>query len=80
VTESNIQSKFIEQERAALVDHLKAWFNNPMFVYQVVVEEKPHDGAPVERPLTMKEQYIRLIDEYPIVKELRDRLNLSLDY
>jgi DNA polymerase-3 subunit gamma/tau len=80
VTESNIQSKFIEQERAALVDHLKAWFNNPMFVYQVTVEEKPDDGTPRERPLTMKEQYVRLIEEYPVVKDLRDRLNLSLDY
>ena len=80
ITESNIQAKFIEQERAALVDHLKAWFNNPMFEYQVTVEEKPHDGPPPERPLSSKEQYIKLIEEYPVVKDLRDRLNLSLDY
>jgi DNA polymerase III subunit gamma/tau len=80
VTESVIQSKFIEQERAALVDHMKSWFNNPLIVYQVMVEAKPDDGSPVERPLTMKEQYVRLIEEYPLVKDLRDRLNLSLDY
>jgi DNA polymerase-3 subunit gamma/tau len=80
VTESNIQQKFIDQERAALVDHLKSWFNNMLISYQVVVEEQPGDGTPVERPLTMKEQYIRLIEEYPVVKELRDRLNLGLDY
>jgi len=80
VTESNIQQKFIDQERAALVDHLKSWFNNMLISYQVVVEEQPGDGTPVERPLTMKEQYIKLIEQYPVVKELRDRLNLGLDY
>jgi DNA polymerase III subunit gamma/tau len=80
ITESNIQQKFIDQERAALVDHLKAWFNNMLISYQVVVEEQPGDGRPAERPLTMKEQYIKLIEQYPMVKELRDRLNLGLDY
>ncbi len=80
ITTGNIQQKFIDQERAALVDHFKSWFNNPSITYQVLVEEQPGDGMPVEKPLTMKEQYIKLIEEFPVVKELRDRLNLGLDY
>jgi hypothetical protein len=34
----------------------------------------------VEQTLSQKEQYFKMISLYPIVKELRDQLNLDLDY
>ncbi|MGC4100147.1 DNA polymerase III subunit gamma/tau [Ferruginibacter sp.] len=80
VTENNIQQKFIEQERAGLVEHLQSHFCNKQLVYTVIIVEKEYTQAPVEKTLTSREQYLRIIEEYPMVKELKDRLKLELDY
>jgi len=80
ITESNIQQKFIEQERAALVDHLQQHFCNRQLTYAVTIVEKEVNDSQAEKPLSTKEQYIKLIEEYPLVKELKDRLRLELDY
>ena len=79
-TESNIQQKFIEQERATLVDHLQDHFCNKQLSYTVVIIEREKQELPGERPLNTKEQYLKIIEEYPLVKELKDRLRLELDY
>ncbi len=78
-TGNNIQQKFIEGERAALVAHLQAHFNNRQLVYTIIIEENEADNGPVEKPLTTREQYLKLIEEYPLVKELKDRLKLTID-
>lgn len=78
-TGNNIQQKFIEGERADLVNHLQTYFNNRQLVYTVLIDESEEDKAPVEKPLTTREQYLKLVEEYPMVKELRDRLRLTID-
>ena len=80
VTENNIQQKFIEQERAALVDHLQNHFSNKQLAYTVVVAEQDNKEQSGEKRLSTKEQYLKIIEEYPLVKELKDRLRLELDY
>lgn len=81
IVESNIQQKFIEQERAALVDHTQSFFNNRTLAYTIrIVEVEPTELEPQERPLNSREQYFKMIEQYPLVKELRDRLKLELDY
>lgn len=80
VTENNIQQKFIEQERAALIDHLQQHFCNKQLTYTLTLKEKENTDDPKERTLNTKEQYLRIIEEYPLVKELKDRLRLELDY
>ena len=80
LTESSIQQKFIEQERAALIDHVQDHFSNRQLSYSVIVVEKEHPGERVEKPITVKEQYMKIIEEYPLVKQLKDRLRLELDY
>ena len=79
VTGNNIQQKFIEQERAGLVEHLQSHFCNRQLVYTVIIIENEHNEQPVEKALTTKEQYFKIIEEYPLVKELKDRLKLTLD-
>src|SRR5437868_1524613 len=78
--ENNIQQKFIEQERAGLIDHLQEHFCNKLLTYSVVIVEKEQQAQPEQRTLNTKEQYLRIIEEYPLVKELKDRLRLELDY
>lgn len=80
ITGNNIQQKFIEQERAALVDDLQQFFCNRQLTYTVIIIESESGSQPAEKPLTSREQYQRIIEEYPLVKELKDRLRLELDY
>lgn len=80
IVSSNIQQKFIEQKRATLIDHLQNYFGNKSLTYQVMLVENNDDNEPKEKPLSIKEQYLKMIEQYPLVKELRDRLNLELDY
>jgi len=80
VTENNIQQKFIEQERAELVDDLQQYFCNRQLTYSVTITEKEAAGGETEKPLSSREQYLKIIEEYPLVKELKDRLRLELDY
>ncbi|WP_336515365.1 DNA polymerase III subunit gamma/tau [Pollutibacter soli] len=79
-TETNIQQKFIEQERGALINHLQQFFNNRSLNYQVIVKASEEPDTPVERPLTAREQYLKMIQAYPLIQELKERLNLDLDY
>ena len=80
ITENNIQQKFIEQERAELVDDLQQYFCNRQLTYNVIIIERERTGEPAEKPLSTREQYLKIIEEYPLVKELKDRLRLELDY
>jgi DNA polymerase III subunit gamma/tau len=80
ITDNNIQQKFIETERATLIEHLQAHFNNRFLTYRVIVIENKDNNAVEEKHLTTKEQYLKIIEEYPLVKQLKDRLGLQLDY
>jgi DNA polymerase III subunit gamma/tau len=80
ITGNNIQQKFIEHERAELVDDLQQYFCNRQLTYNVIINEKDGTGEVAEKPLSSREQYLKIIEEYPLVKELKDRLRLELDY
>ncbi len=80
ITANNIQQKFIETERAALIAHLQAHFNNRFLTYRVIIVENKNNNLVQEKHLTTKEQYLKIIEEYPLVKQLKDRLGLQLDY
>ena len=80
ITENNIQQKFIEQERAGLVDHLQTHFCNKQLTYSVLLVEREQTETQSDKPLNTRDQYLKIIEEYPLVKELKDRLRLELDY
>jgi DNA polymerase-3 subunit gamma/tau len=77
--ETPFQSKFIEAERSDLVPHLQQFFNNRFLTYQIIVHEKEESAGETHKPLSRKEQYLLLVEQYPYIKELRDRLKLELD-
>jgi len=81
VTSNNLEQKFIEQEKRSLSDHLQKAFANKTISFSVLVEERARvEEEPTERPLNRREQFIQIIEQYPLVKELKDRLRLELDY
>jgi DNA polymerase-3 subunit gamma/tau len=79
-TESVIQQKFIEQERGQLIAHLQDFFKNRQLSYQLVLQQKEENESAKEKPLSSREQYLKIIEMYPLVKELKDRLGMDLDY
>jgi DNA polymerase III subunit gamma/tau len=79
ITQGEIHKAFIEVERANLVTHLQNHFNNRVLTYQVMVIEKEDTTVTTVVPLTRKQQYLKIIEEYPLVKELKERLKLELD-
>ncbi|HEX7906271.1 MAG TPA: DNA polymerase III subunit gamma/tau, partial [Chitinophagaceae bacterium] len=80
ITANNIEQKFIEQERNKLFAFLQQQLQNRLLQFNVAVEEKTQDRPVIELSLTAKEQFQKMAEEYPLVKELRDRLKLDLDY
>lgn len=80
ITRGVLQQKFIEAERGELSAHLQSHFNNRLLIYKLKVAEEENDNVPKEEVLSTKQQYLRIIEEYPLVKQLKDQLGMQLDY
>jgi DNA polymerase-3 subunit gamma/tau len=80
VTPNNLQLKFIESERVRLSEYLQDKFNNRSLTFYILIDENAEPPEKVELPLNTREQYQQLVEKYPLVKELKDRLRLDLEY
>ncbi len=81
IVTNRINEKFIELERKEAGEFLQRELTNRVLQFTITLIEPPKDEGTVHQaPLTAKDQYLKLIEEYPIVKELKDRLRLDLDY
>ncbi|MBU3714635.1 MAG: DNA polymerase III subunit gamma/tau [Ferruginibacter sp.] len=80
IAENSIQFKFIESERAFLLDHIQLYFNNRHIKYQLILEEKENHKEEGPKPLNTKAFFTQLAEQYPLLLELKDRLKLDLDY
>lgn len=80
ITANNIEQKFIEQDRNKLFAFLQERLQNKLLQFNVIVEERNDDRPVVEAPLSSKDQFLKMIEQYPLVKELKDKLKLELDY
>ena len=80
ITQSSFQQKFIEAERGELITHFQSHFNNRSLIYKLEVDDSEVENIAKEEVLSTKEQYLRIIEQYPLVKELKDTLRMQLDY
>lgn len=80
VTNNNLEQKFIEQEKRNLSDHLQQLFSNKNLSFIISISENIQVENQVEKTLTKKEQYLKIVEQYPLVRELKERLKLELDY
>ena len=76
----DIQMGFFRQEKSQLVDHLQTFFSNPVLTIEPILSETAEDTAPPPALFSTKEQFLKLIEKYPLVKSMKDRLNMELDY
>jgi DNA polymerase-3 subunit gamma/tau len=80
VSTNNLEQKFIERERNKLFSFLRQQLQNDLLQFSVLVEENPEEPAKHETSLTAREQFQKMAEQYPLLKELKDRLGLELDY
>ena len=80
VTANNIEQKFIEQERNHLFSFLQLQLKNRLLQFNVLVSENMGERPVAKETLSSKEQFLKMVEQYPLVKELKDRLKLDLDY
>jgi len=80
IVTNNINQKFLEFERNKACAFLQKKLCNKALKFSILITNAPHVNISNEHPLNAKEQYQKIIEQYPLVKELRDRLRLELDY
>lgn len=72
--------KFVEQEKMMLIEHLHNSFNNRAITFNILVEATEREDVPIHLKLNSKQRFERIAEQYPLIRELRDRLKLEIDY
>ncbi len=74
------QQKFVEQERIMVADAIQQAFNNRSISFKIVVEEGAKEEIPQAMMLNSRQRFERIAEQFPMVRELKDRLKLEIDY
>jgi DNA polymerase-3 subunit gamma/tau len=74
------QQKFVEQERMMLNDHIQIAFNNRAINFSIKVDEGEKIELPGHMTMNSRQRFEKIAEKYPLLKELKDRLKLELDY
>jgi DNA polymerase-3 subunit gamma/tau len=80
IVTNRINEKFIELERKDAGEFLQQELSNRALQFTITLVEGPKDYIVADAPLSAKDQYLKIIEQYPLIKELKDRLGLQLDY
>jgi len=80
ITNNNLEHKFIEGEKRLLSEHLQKVFANKLLNFIVKITDNPVELAPPEKTLSKKDQFLMMAEQYPMIRELKDKLKLDLDY
>lgn len=81
VTVTSLTSqKFVEQEKMMLTDHIQKAFNNRSILLSVLVEAGEQDEVPAYLRMNSRQKFERIAEQFPLVKELKERLKLEIDY
>jgi DNA polymerase-3 subunit gamma/tau len=59
---------------------MQQYFNNNQLKYKITINEKAPEVENGPKPITAKEHYKMLTEEYPLIKELKEKLKLDLEY
>jgi DNA polymerase-3 subunit gamma/tau len=71
--------KFIDAEKMTLLDHLQHCFHNRSVNYEIMVEAGEKEDIPAYLRMNTKQKFEYISNMYPLVKTLKDTLNLELD-
>ena len=74
------QQKFIEQEKTMLCDFIQQAFNNRSINFKIMIEAGEKEEIPLHLTLNSRQKFERIAERYPLVRDLKNRLNLDIDY
>jgi len=77
---NNIQMRFIEQQGLKVSQFLREKLCNTQLQFYIVMQENAAANPLLETSLTSREQFQKMVEQYPLIKELKDKLRLELDY
>jgi DNA polymerase-3 subunit gamma/tau len=77
---NNLQQKFLEMERNKACEFLQKELGCRKLKFSILLLENDQSMVSGDIPLSSKEQYQKIIEQFPVVKELKERLKLDLDY
>jgi DNA polymerase-3 subunit gamma/tau len=70
--------KFVEQERMNLLEKIWDTFENRAIQFSILVDAGEKEDVPLHLRLNSKQKYERIAEQYPLVKDLKNRLNLEI--
>ncbi|MEJ7912271.1 MAG: DNA polymerase III subunit gamma/tau [Chitinophagaceae bacterium] len=77
---NNLQQKFLELERNRACEYLQQTLGNRALQFSILLVDSPEEKKEAYAPLSSREQFQKMAQDFPLVKELKDRLRLELDY
>jgi DNA polymerase III subunit gamma/tau len=80
VSRNIVQFRFMEEEKLAISAFFKDKFQNPAIVLTLKLDETQQMQDIGPAPLSSREQFQKMTEKYPLVRELKDKLNMELDF
>lgn len=80
IVSNNINQKFLEFERNKACAFLQKELHNRYLQFTIRIDESQENKVPIDIPLSSKEQFQKMAEQYPLLKELKDKLRLELDF
>lgn len=77
---NNLQQKFLELERNKACEFLQKQLGCRKLKFSILLLENDQPIDQGDIPLSSKQQYQKIVEQFPMVRELKDRLKLDLDY
>ncbi len=74
-----VQQKFVEQEKTMLAECIQKTFHNNAIQLQIVVADDVKDETSPFLSMNSRERFNYIASQYPLVKELKERLRLEVD-
>lgn len=72
--------KFVEQEKLELLEQIHKLFNNRAISFTVLVAAGEREDVPLHMKLNSKQKYERIAEQFPLLRELKEKLRLEIDY
>lgn len=72
--------KFVEQERMNFMEKVWEQFQNRGIQFSILVDAGEKEEVPLHLKLNSKQKFERIAQQYPLVNELKARLNLEIFY
>ncbi|HJV20276.1 MAG TPA: DNA polymerase III subunit gamma/tau [Sediminibacterium sp.] len=72
--------KFVEQEKLELLEQIHKLFNNRAINFTVLVAAGEREDVPLHMKLNSKQKYERIAEQFPLLRELKEKLRLEIDY